>query len=144
MSRAALPAHFAQGLTVPSYWKNQRGSEMLPYSIDGKGAFTGAFINHAAGFACENSPYDLHGQVHANSHLRFTVVWKNLAQDCKSHLVVRTRGRQHDHDAVGADVSRPQRRSEKNARYRYVSETVLDCAHLRIMERSGTTHKLYG
>jgi hypothetical protein len=75
---------FAQGLPVPSYWKNQRGSEMSLVNIDPKGAFTGKFVNHAAGSPCENTPFDVHGQAHGD-HVRFSVVWKNETQDCKSH-----------------------------------------------------------
>jgi hypothetical protein len=74
----------AQGLPVPSQWKDRQGSEMSLFTINAKGAFTGKLVNHAAGFACENAPYDLHGQAHGH-HVRFSVMWKNGAQDCKSH-----------------------------------------------------------
>jgi len=73
----------AQALPVPSHWKDQRGSDLLLYTIDGKGAFTGAFIDNSEAFACHYAPYDLQGQIHGH-HVRFTVVWKNAAQDCKS------------------------------------------------------------
>ena len=75
---------FAQDFPVPSHWTNQHGSDMLLYTIDSKGAFTGAFINRAPGFACDNVPYDLRGQVHGH-HVKFAVVWKNAFQDCKAH-----------------------------------------------------------
>ena len=74
----------AQGLPVPSYWKDGAGSEMSLHSIDAKGAFTGTFVSHAASFACANAPFDLHGQAHGH-HVRFSVVWKNTLADCKSH-----------------------------------------------------------
>ena len=73
-----------QGLPAPSHWTNQHGSDLLLYTIDARGAFTGAFINRAPGFACDNTPYDLHGQVHGH-HVSFVVVWKNAFQDCKAH-----------------------------------------------------------
>ena len=73
----------AQSLPVPSHWKDGSGSELLLYTIDAKGAFTGAFISHAPGFACANLPFDLHGQVHGD-HVRFVVMWKNVTKDCKS------------------------------------------------------------
>ena len=43
---------FAQSLPVPSYWLNQRGSEMklyltIPPSL---GNFDGVYLNHATGF----------------------------------------------------------------------------------------------
>lgn len=75
---------FAQSLPVPSHWTNQRGSDLLLYTVDGKGAFTGAFINRAPEFACDNLPYDVRGRVHGH-HISFTVAWKNSFQDCKSH-----------------------------------------------------------
>jgi hypothetical protein len=76
-------AAFAQALPVPSYWVNQRDSEMKLFSMDAKGAFKGEYIDHAAGFSCRNTPYDLTGQAYGR-HLTFSVVWTNSVQDCKS------------------------------------------------------------
>jgi hypothetical protein len=81
---ASASCALAQSLPVPSHWTNPRGSDLLLYTIDGSGAFTGAFINRAPGFACDNVPYDVHGQVHGH-HVRFVVAWKNTFQDCKAH-----------------------------------------------------------
>jgi hypothetical protein len=76
----------AQSLPVPSYWLNQRSSEMKLYNIDAQGRFLGVFINHAAGFSCQNTPYDLEGRVWRD-HVGFAVVWKNWVTDCKSMTV---------------------------------------------------------
>jgi Avidin family len=76
---------FAESLPVPSYWLNQRGSEMKLYAIDGD-HFHGVFINHAAGFACQYTPYELAGRT-SGRHVAFAVVWKNWAQDCRSKSV---------------------------------------------------------
>jgi hypothetical protein len=59
---------------------------MSLYTMDARGNFTGTYINHAAGFACQNTPYALTG--HANGALlTFTVVWNNGIQNCNSKTV---------------------------------------------------------
>jgi len=83
---AATVSATAQNLPVPSYWLNQRGSEMKLYNIDAQGKFLGVFINHAAGFSCQNTPYDLEGRAWRNQ-VGFRVVWKNWVEDCKSMAV---------------------------------------------------------
>jgi hypothetical protein len=74
---------FAQSLPVPSYWLNQRGSEMKLYAMGPQGNFTGVYINHAAGFSCQGTPFNLVGRT-AGHRLWFVVVWKNATQDCRS------------------------------------------------------------
>jgi opacity protein-like surface antigen len=76
----------AQALPVPSYWLNQRGSEMKLFNIDPLGVFRGVYINHAQGFACQNTPFALNGRVTGNSVV-FTVVWNSGIQDCNSKTV---------------------------------------------------------
>jgi len=83
---AATLAASAQNLVIPSYWLNQRGSEMKLYSWGADGTFKGVYINHAAGFACQNTPYDLWGRA-IGSHIKFMVIWTNWAADCKSKTV---------------------------------------------------------
>src|SRR5271163_1598080 len=84
---------FAQGLPIPSYWLNQRGSEMKLYAMEPNGTFTGVYINHAAGFACQNIPYNLAGRAWADhsghENVLFGVVWTNWAQDCHSKTLWR-------------------------------------------------------
>jgi hypothetical protein len=73
----------AQELPASSTWKNQRGSELNVTAVDATGKFTGTYVNHAAGFACQDEPFDVSG--HAWSHrVVFSVVWKNASQDCRS------------------------------------------------------------
>jgi len=76
----------AQSLPVPSYWTNQRGSEMKLYNLDSLGVFHGVYINHAQGFACQNTPFALNGRV-TGDRLLFTVVWNNGIQNCNSKTV---------------------------------------------------------
>lgn len=79
---AATVGASAQGLPVPSYWLNQRGSEMKLYAIDHQGTFQGVFINHAAGFRCQGKPYGLAG--HEWGH---RVVFTVDFADCHSKTV---------------------------------------------------------
>lgn len=52
----------AHGLAAPSYWKNERGSELFVWSAN-SGAIQGTFTNHAHGFACQGIPYPASGAV---------------------------------------------------------------------------------
>ena len=83
---AATVSATAQSLPVPSYWLNQRGSEMKLYNIDAQGKFLGVFINHDAGFSCQNTTYDLEGRAWRD-RVGFAVVWNNWVKDCKSTTV---------------------------------------------------------
>ncbi len=83
---AATVSATAQNLPVPSYWLNQRGSQMKLYNIDAQGKFLGVFINHAAGSRCQNTTYDLEGRAWRD-RVGFRVVWKNWVNDCKSTTV---------------------------------------------------------
>ena len=56
---------------------------MKLYSMDVDGNFKGIFINHWAGTHCQNTPYDLSGYA-VGHHVKFAVVWKNWAEDCRS------------------------------------------------------------
>jgi hypothetical protein len=73
---------FADNLPVPSYWTSRRG-EMKIYSIDARGNLTGEYTSRTPGIICQNMPFDVRGREAANA-VRFTVVWKNSVQDCKS------------------------------------------------------------
>jgi hypothetical protein len=83
---AATIAACAQSLPVPSYWLNQRGSEMKLYTIDGQGNFVGVYINHAQGFACQGTPFPLAGHA-SGAKVTFTVVWTNPWQNCHSTTI---------------------------------------------------------
>ncbi|HKM63985.1 MAG TPA: avidin/streptavidin family protein [Acidisphaera sp.] len=54
---------FAQGLTAPSVWKNQRGSELDITSVGADGTIVGTFTNNAAGFQCRGTKFDVSGLV---------------------------------------------------------------------------------
>jgi hypothetical protein len=61
---------------------------MKLYDLKADGTFKGVFINHAAGFQCQGTPYDLWGRAIGN-HVKFVVIWKNWTADCKSKTVWR-------------------------------------------------------
>lgn len=63
----------AQGLPAPSYWKNERGSELFIWSSN-NGAIQGIFTNHAQGFQCQGIPYPAAGAVKPTS-LYFVVTF---------------------------------------------------------------------
>ncbi len=63
----------AQGLPAPSYWKNERGSELFIWSSD-SGGIQGIFTNHAQGFKCQGIPYAASGAVGPNG-LYFVVTF---------------------------------------------------------------------
>jgi Avidin family len=80
---ATCAAAAAQGLPASSAWKNQRGSEFTVTTVDATGKFSGTYVNRAAGFACQNEPFDVSGHTWSR-RVVFTVVWKNASQDCRS------------------------------------------------------------
>ena len=89
---AGAATAFAQNLTAPSTWKNQRGSIMTISSIAGDGTFKGSYENKAAGYPCQ-STYDMNGTVKRHK-VSFVVVWKNKQDsdttnqlDCRSLTV---------------------------------------------------------
>jgi len=75
---------------------------MKLYNIDAQGRFLGVFINHAAGFSCQNTPYDLEGRVwRDHSGIRRCV--EKLGDGLQIHdCVARPRVWSYDLDAVGA------------------------------------------
>jgi hypothetical protein len=87
---------FAQSLPVPSYWLNQRGSEMKLFATTPPSPtnFAGVYMNHAVGFKCQasptNPPYTVTGHVRG-AHVTLTVVWNNGVQNCSSTTIWRGR-----------------------------------------------------
>jgi hypothetical protein len=85
---------FAQSLPVPSYWLNQRGSELKLYPAipPSPGNFDGVYLNHAAGFQCQasltNPPYRVTGRTHG-AYVTFKVVWNNGVVNCNSTTIWR-------------------------------------------------------
>ena len=87
---------FAQNLPVPSYWLNQRGSELklYPKTPPSPVRFDGVYLNHAAGFKCQasptNPPYHVSGRTYG-AYVTFKVVWNNGVQNCNSTTIWRGR-----------------------------------------------------
>ncbi|MGY4616030.1 hypothetical protein ACVWZ4_001257 [Bradyrhizobium sp. USDA 4472] len=63
----------AQGLPAPSYWKNERGSELFVWSVN-SGAIQATFTNRAQGFSCQGIPYPASGAVNSTG-LYFVVTF---------------------------------------------------------------------
>jgi len=63
---------FCQGLPASSLWKNQRGSTLEVFAVDPAGPFQGTFINRAAGFSCQDTPYPAAGTI-KNTAIVFVV-----------------------------------------------------------------------
>jgi hypothetical protein len=58
---------FSQALPASSLWKNQRGSTLEVFFVDPAGSFQGQFINRAAGFTCQGTPFPAVGTIKNNS-----------------------------------------------------------------------------
>jgi len=75
---------------VPSFstWVNSRGSILSVFLVDPtSGAFTGTYVNKAAGFECQGVPYATSGVTKATV-TTFTVNWNGiLIPDCHSTTV---------------------------------------------------------
>src|SRR3979411_2112203 len=63
---------FSQALPASSLWKNQRGSTLEVFFVDPAGSFQGQFINRAAGFTCQGTPFPAVGTVQ-NTSIAFSV-----------------------------------------------------------------------
>lgn len=75
----------AQSCLLESAWQNQSGSTLYLEDIDSEGKITGLYINRAAGFSCQNTPYPLTGWVLENTNtISLTVKWENTSDNCHS------------------------------------------------------------
>ncbi|HLI99461.1 MAG TPA: avidin/streptavidin family protein [Bradyrhizobium sp.] len=54
-------AGFADPLTAPSLWRNQRGSELRITAVGNNGSLRGTFTNYAPGYQCQGIPYPIVG-----------------------------------------------------------------------------------
>ena len=81
---------FSAQAQVPSFstWVNSRGSVLTVLFVDpASGAFTGNYVNKAAGFECQGVPYAASGVTKATGTI-FTVNWSAiLVPDCHSTTV---------------------------------------------------------
>ena len=73
----------AQAIQPNTTWKNNRGSELTISAVDTTGKLTGTYVNRAAGFQCQNTPYPVIGWIE-DDKISFSVRWKSVAMDCKS------------------------------------------------------------
>ena len=74
---------FSQTVPPNSVWENERGSELRVGSVGSDGAFSGTYINRAAGFECQGTSFEVSGWVEEDK-ITFSVRWKNSSQDCRS------------------------------------------------------------
>jgi len=81
----------AQAQITPfSTWANTRGSTLTVWFVDpSTGAFSGTYVNNAAGFECQGAPYQVSGATKGPA-VTFTVNWTGVAvPDCKSITIWR-------------------------------------------------------
>jgi hypothetical protein len=90
LSACVSVSAFAQNLPIPSFWLNQRGSELKLYPATQPGSFDGVYLNHASGFKCQasptNPPYHVTGHSHG-ARVTFKVVWNNGVENCESTTI---------------------------------------------------------
>jgi hypothetical protein len=67
---------------VSSGWTNQSGSVMT-LNFGPGAAVSGTYVNNAAGFGCQGTPYALSGWVLGN-FISFSVAWNNGIENCNS------------------------------------------------------------
>lgn len=84
-SATELEAMLASGST----WTNQSGSvatlSFSSSSQSGVYTVTGTYVNNAAGYPCQGTPYPLSGVYYTgNQTISFSVAWSNSSQDCQS------------------------------------------------------------
>jgi hypothetical protein len=81
---AFLIAQSAQAQVAPgTQWTNGRGSVLTIKSVDPSGMFEGEYVNNAAGFGCQGTPYPATGWIN-NDSIGWLVNWKNASADCRS------------------------------------------------------------
>ncbi len=70
-------------------WRNQRGSvASITFTLSsqpGTYVLSGNYVNNAAGYQCQGTPYPLSGIYYANTQtLSFSVAWSNSSANCQS------------------------------------------------------------
>jgi hypothetical protein len=68
---------------IPSVWENQSGSTLQIDSVGSDGLITGTYINHAAGYGCQNVSYPVTGWVYGTA-LTFNTLWESVSESCNS------------------------------------------------------------
>lgn len=67
------PSHAAGHIQAMSAWTNQSGSTLYINSIASNGQLTGTYINRAAGYGCQNTPYPVTGWIYGSA-ITFTTI----------------------------------------------------------------------
>ena len=78
-----------QFLSTATSWQNTSGSVVTfsfqPSSQPSTYIVTGHYVNNAAGYRCQGTPYPLSGIYYANTQtISFSVAWANSTEDCQS------------------------------------------------------------
>lgn len=76
-------AESAAKLQALSAWTNQSGSTLYINSVDNNGQLTGTYIDRAAGYQCQSTPYPVTGWIYGTAII-FTTTWKNATESCNS------------------------------------------------------------
>lgn len=79
----------AEFLASATSWTNQSGSvASISFTASTQPAtqeVSGTYINNAAGFNCQGTPYPLSGIYYINTRtISFSVAWSNSSEDCQS------------------------------------------------------------
>jgi hypothetical protein len=85
-----VPFSVQAQITPFSTWVNTRGSILTVWFVDpSTGAFSGTYVNNAAGFKCQGAPYEVSGATRAPA-VTFVVNWTGIAvPDCRSMTIWR-------------------------------------------------------
>ena len=73
-------------LAAGTSWVNQRGSVLTITSVGADGQLGGQYVNSAAGFGCQGTPYPVVGWVLGNT-IGWSVKWSNASENCNSVTV---------------------------------------------------------
>lgn len=80
---AVKPEADSTSLQAGTTWTNQRGSTLTIDSVGSNGQIAGTYVNRAAGFGCQKTPYPVIGWIYGTA-ITFTVAWKNPSASCQS------------------------------------------------------------
>lgn len=83
LSLALASTAAGQDLEAGVTWVNTRGSTLTIDRVEPDGALAGTYVNRAAGFDCQDSPFPASGWVNGDK-IAFTVDWKNAGENCDS------------------------------------------------------------
>lgn len=70
-------------IPIPSSWVNTQGSTLTLSSADSAGKIIGTYVNHAAGYNCQNIAYPVTGWVYGTA-ITFDTKWESASESCNS------------------------------------------------------------